>query len=151
MSKTEKFECICGGKHGRLHKPPCEHEECPFCHEQLMFCDCCYILLKIDPDSQELNKRQETEWNKLLRQKGLIRVGSGVMYRADKNWTDTKRKEVIAAIATEMSCDQNPDTARIKCWSERLTALTKATSVFLEMNQGHILRGDPVEWNPPSK
>lgn len=160
MTRIEKSDCSCGGKYGRFHKPPCDLEECPFCHEQLISCGCCYILLGIDSSkepvySQGLDEKQQEEWDKLLRKKGLVRVGSEVRYRAAENWTDAKRKETIAAIADEMSSavakGKIIDAARVKRWSERLNALTNASPVFLEMNQNHILRGSPVEWTPPSK
>ena len=160
MPRTENRDCgICGRRPGRLHKPSCECEECPFCHQQLMDCDCCYILLKIDPEkepvhSKGLDEKQGKAWYKLLRQKGLIRVGSEIRHRAAENWTDTKRKEAVAAIAIEMvsaAKDHKVNVAEINRFSERLTALVSKSSVFLEMNKNHILRGDPIEWNPPSK
>lgn len=156
----EKFDCHCGGKHGKFHKTPCSREECPFCHTQLEACRCCYILLGIDSSkepvySQGLNKKQQREWDKLLRKKGLVRVGSEVSYRAAENWTDAKRKAVISAISDEMATfaqkGHTADASLVTRWSERLNALTNASSVFLEMNLSHILSGDPVKWRPPSR
>ena len=160
MPRTNKFNCSCGGKHGRLHKSSCEHEECPFCHQQLMFCDCCYILLGVDSSkepvhSQGLDEKQQKAWDKMLRHKGRVRVGDEVGCRAAENWTELKRKEAVAAVANEMSLAATKSAefgaAHVIRWSERLKALASASSVFLEMNQNHILRGGPVEWAPPHR
>lgn len=65
----------CGVREGKVHKPGCDWEECPFCHWQLISCNCVCELLGVDPD-EWLTNNQEKEWNKLLRKKGLIRFGS---------------------------------------------------------------------------
>ena len=71
----------CGVKIGEFHKLGCDMEECPFCHHQLISCDCCYTHLKLDPEqeptySEGLNDEQSEAWDKILREKGLIPYGS---------------------------------------------------------------------------
>lgn len=86
MSETEKFDCGCGAKHGEFHKPGCDIEECPFCHRQLISCDCSDDLLGIDSReeptfSQGLTEEQQERWDQLLREKGLIPVGSEIRFK----------------------------------------------------------------------
>ncbi|MBI1957053.1 MAG: hypothetical protein HYS44_01165 [Candidatus Niyogibacteria bacterium] len=55
-------------------------EECPFCHCQLIGCDCRYEHLGLDPEqeptfSEGLNDEQAERWDKILRGKGLIPYG----------------------------------------------------------------------------
>lgn len=71
----------CGVEVGKFHKPGCDIEECPFCHNQLISCDCCYEHLGLDSEqeptfSEGLNEEQQGKWDKILREKGLIPHGS---------------------------------------------------------------------------
>jgi len=82
---AEKTCYGCGVEAGKFHEPGCLREECPFCHGQLVSCDCCYEHLKLDPEqeptySHGLNEEQQKEWDKILREKGLIPYGSETMY-----------------------------------------------------------------------
>lgn len=70
----------CNVNIGKQHLPGCDMEECPFCHQQLISCDCCYKMLGIDSEqepvySQGLNEEQEMKWEKLLQEKGFIKYG----------------------------------------------------------------------------
>ena len=76
-----KNPCKCGAKAGEFHEPGCEVEECPFCHRQLISCDCAEDKLGIDPaqepaHSEGLSEEQQTEWDRILREKGLIPYGN---------------------------------------------------------------------------
>lgn len=42
MVKREQTCHDCGVKEGQFHRPGCDMERCPFCHGQLMSCDCKY-------------------------------------------------------------------------------------------------------------
>ncbi len=149
--------CSCGAKKGRPHKPPCEYEECPFCHGQLISCDCCYKILGIDPDkeptySNGLTKKQEQQWNARLKEIGLIPEGSEVRRRAGI-WTPEYRTTIIEAISREMALAAHSDeyisSDRIILWSSRISLLATASNVMLEMNRGHILQGRTLIWSPP--
>lgn len=79
MSKEKKCH-DCGVKEGETHKPGCDWEECPFCHKQLISCNCCYEKLGLNPNeepqySQGLTPTQEEEWDKILKENGLIPYG----------------------------------------------------------------------------
>jgi hypothetical protein len=70
----------CGVTIWRTHLPGCDMEECPFCRNQLISCDCCYKYLGIDSSqepvySEGLNEEQEKQWEKILKKKGLILYG----------------------------------------------------------------------------
>ena len=76
----------CNVKIGRLHKPGCDMEECPFCHKQLVTCDCCCEHLGLNPEqeptfSEGLNDEQEKNWDKILRKKGLIPFGKETRFK----------------------------------------------------------------------
>ena len=76
----------CGVPIGKYHVPGCDAEICPFCNNQLISCDCCYeqlglIDMKKYPDTDGLppdifknglTNKQEKEWDKILKEKGLI-------------------------------------------------------------------------------
>lgn len=149
--------CLCGARHGQFHKPSCGYEECPFCHTQLIGCDCRYILLGLDQEkeptySHGLNNKQRKQWEILLRKKGLIRHGYEIQPKAYVNWNDVERKKLVSSILEDMiACATKKHTVssnKVTRWSERLNALTTATSVFLEMNREHVLRGKPIKWRP---
>ncbi len=70
----------CSVKENKYREVGCDWEECPFCHNQLLSCDCCYELLGIDANkepvySQGLNKEQQTKWWTILKCKGQIPYG----------------------------------------------------------------------------
>lgn len=71
----------CRVKIGEIHIPGCDWEECPFCHRQLISCNCCYEHLKLDSEkepifSQGLTDKQIEIWEKILNKKGLIPYGN---------------------------------------------------------------------------
>jgi hypothetical protein len=86
--EIEEITCgDCGAKEGLPHRPGCDMERCSFCGKQLISCDCAYDILgikdkeKYGPEtcylppkiySKGLTKEQTKQWDKLLRQKGLI-------------------------------------------------------------------------------
>ena len=81
MDEKEERCHDCNARAGDYHMPGCDVEECPFCHEQLISCNCCYEIMHIDPDkeptySNGLNDEQEEMWDKILRDRGLIPFGS---------------------------------------------------------------------------
>jgi hypothetical protein len=63
---------------GEFHKPGCDMERCPFCLGQLISCDCCYQQLGVDASpgtwtyEHGLTEEQARQWDKSLREKGLI-------------------------------------------------------------------------------
>jgi hypothetical protein len=59
----------CGVLEGELHELGCDMEWCPFCGYQLISCDCCYNLLKVD---DWLTKEQQEQWKRLLIDKGRV-------------------------------------------------------------------------------
>lgn len=71
----------CGVETGQFHERGCDVEECPFCHQALILCDCSYKHLGLDPEQEPirfkgLNEEQQEKWDKILREKGLIPYGS---------------------------------------------------------------------------
>lgn len=45
----KRYKCHdCGVIEGQIHKYGCDTELCPFCGNQLISCDCCYIKLGFD-------------------------------------------------------------------------------------------------------
>lgn len=71
---TKKFglpPCTCGAEEGQPHNHPCEYEECPWCHEQIMFCGCAEDLRDLEkkdliPHGQEVKNQKyyETHYGK---------------------------------------------------------------------------------------
>ena len=86
----------CGVAEGRIHKPGCDKERCPFCGRQLLSCDCAYKLLKIDISpgtwayEHGLTKEQDRKWDKMLRDKGQI------PYKYDPLRCDRCNKIIVA-------------------------------------------------------
>ena len=75
----------CSVKIGETHLPNCDWEECPFCRSQLISCGCAYELLGIDPNieptySEGLTEKQNEDWDKLLKKKGLIPYGQEIRF-----------------------------------------------------------------------
>src|SRR5712672_3763849 len=79
--------CGCGALEGQFHVPGCGMEICPFCRGQLLSCACAYEKLGLrdrirygpetaylPPDvyRQGLSPAQSTQWDRLLRENGLI-------------------------------------------------------------------------------
>lgn len=68
----------CGISEGQIHHYGCDMEECPFCGEQLISCQCAYRMLYIDVREgtwayeNGLTKEQEHQWLEKLEQKGRI-------------------------------------------------------------------------------
>ena len=75
----------CGCLEGELHELGCDQEECPFCGEQLISCDCMYEILGLvdsskygpetcflPPQTYEdgLTPEQEERWTDALNEKG---------------------------------------------------------------------------------
>lgn len=75
----------CGVKEGELHEYGCDMEDCPFCGDQLLGCDCMYKELNLFDETKYnketgylpketyydgLNKKQELKWEKILNEKG---------------------------------------------------------------------------------
>jgi hypothetical protein len=68
---VKRHQCgDCGVSEGELHELGCDMERCPFCGHQLISCDCCCNLLKVD---HELTEEQEEQWKRLLIDKGRVR------------------------------------------------------------------------------
>jgi hypothetical protein len=89
-------DCSC--KIGEYHAPGCDMEECPFCHSQLISCDCCYELLGIDSSkepvySQGLNDIQGELWQKKLEEKGFIKYGDETRFNIIKETFKIKESE----------------------------------------------------------
>lgn len=68
----------CGCKEGQFHEHDCDMERCPFCGGQLISCDCCYEILRIDVSKgtwaykHGLSEAQDALWEKALQVKGRI-------------------------------------------------------------------------------
>jgi hypothetical protein len=60
----------CGCSEGQLHELGCFWEVCPFCGEQLVWCNCIYEILDLRDDSDELTPEQEERWLEALTKKG---------------------------------------------------------------------------------
>lgn len=85
--QREKDHCgDCGVKEGEFHKPGCGMERCPFCHGQLISCDCIYDMLGMRdnhryPTTSGLppeiygggpSDEMQERFDKLLEEQGLI-------------------------------------------------------------------------------
>ena len=67
-----KFYCHdCGAPEGGIHDGGCDMEICPFCHGQLLCCDCVFEKLGI-PQDTELTKEQCQTFSKMLEEAGRI-------------------------------------------------------------------------------
>ena len=68
----------CGSGGGELHQPGCDMEVCPYCHQQLITCGCCYRVLNIDVRKgsrayfEGLSAEQEVAWERCLTKQGFI-------------------------------------------------------------------------------
>ncbi|KKN07683.1 hypothetical protein LCGC14_1064560 [marine sediment metagenome] len=78
-TKTNLKVCHdCGAEEGQLHEFGCDMETCPFCGNQLISCECCYNILKIDASegswaySHGLTESQDKQWECILEGKGRI-------------------------------------------------------------------------------
>ncbi len=86
MPKKPNYNCHdCNAEPGQFHDPGCDMEECPFCHNQLISCDCCYKLLGLNPKKghrlhERLNSKQSKLWDNICRKKGLIPWGNEVFW-----------------------------------------------------------------------
>lgn len=84
----------CGIARGELHGKSCDSEECPFCHHQLLSCNCCVTIgmIKIrrppdiDPEvweptcwSLDMSESQLKRWYGILSRKGRIPFGKEVL------------------------------------------------------------------------
>ena len=90
----------CNVEKGEFHIAGCDWEECPFCGNQLISCDCCYEILDIDPEkeptySEGLNDKQRKKWEEILETKGLIPYGEEKRFdisELKKEGNDASRK-----------------------------------------------------------
>lgn len=75
----------CGCAEGEFHSPGCDMERCPFCGGQLISCDCHLKHFGYEPDwtkpncnlpediyNNGLPEEQAEEWDKKLKEKGLV-------------------------------------------------------------------------------
>ena len=153
--KPDHEPCGCDAQYGDPHIGNCEQEECPFCHQQLIGCDCVYKLLGIDQSNTiELTKTQMKRWDQRLRAKGLVLYGKEVRYKASNTWTSKERDRVIALICETAELTMK-NGVKISCrqvtgWIKRIQLLRSADPVFLEMNRNHFITGAPLTWKPPS-
>ena len=69
----------CGVAYGDLHTFGCDMEECPFCLQQLIGCDCWHERLGLDPDL-DLTTAQEDAFLGLMEGKGRILYGCETPY-----------------------------------------------------------------------
>ncbi len=79
-------KCACGVKWDKFHRWGCDYEECPFCFQQLVQCNCCYIFLELNCNlepvhSRGLIDRQEREWRRILRKRGRIPNGEETRFQ----------------------------------------------------------------------
>lgn len=151
--------CACGAREGKLHRINCAQEECPFCHQQLLGCDCIYIILKIDPEKEPVfsngpNGKQELQWRKVVREKGRIPYGQEIRYKALDAWTINDRMRAIATI-----CNENAQAAKkqkalpgkkVSELLNRIAGIITKNNVFLEMNREHFMSGARLTWKPPA-
>lgn len=93
--KVDRLVCHgCGVHEGQFHRHGCDVERCPFCGRQLIACMCCYKLLNIDYSegtwaySNGLTAAQQEQWDKMLREKGLVPYISypNICCRCGKLW-----------------------------------------------------------------
>lgn len=69
--------CSCGAKEGNYHIIGCEYESCPFCGEQLAYCDCSLKKLGVEclasyKQQGGLTTTQRRKWLQILNKKGRI-------------------------------------------------------------------------------
>lgn len=160
MTQSEPPCGQCGAKPGKFHKPGCEHEECPFCHTQLIGCGCCYLALGINPNiepvySRGLNPKQQKQWDGILRKKGLIPCRQEIRAEASRTWNMEGRIRHVHLICNEMrdaARKRSPISARrVKKWCERISRLLSSSPVLIEMNREYFLNGGTITWCPPRK
>ena len=88
-------QCSCGANEGNYHVIGCEYEYCPFCGEQLAYCDCSMEKLGVNCLASYnhpggLSTSQRKKWLKLLNKKGRL---SWILYpqfcsRCAEPWPD---------------------------------------------------------------
>lgn len=131
LAKMRYYCHDCGAKPGDFHQAGCDMEECPFCHQQLITCNCCYEQLGID-SSQEptysngLNEEQAKKWNELLRVKGLVPYGQ------ETRFSDLRPRATVCMVNGQVILD-DPEALAIM----RVVSKHNCQNTF-EMNKDRI-------------
>lgn len=118
----------CAALPGEFHKADgdqCDMEECPFCHEQLLGCDCCYEKLGLDPEI-DLTDEQCDQWDAILREKGLIPYGKETRFERAEQYQRTE----IAIRYALLSCRHPSFVAWARSWRSGKRTQKQACLVF---------------------